>query len=118
MALSKEFIEEQKKKLLEEKARLEGELKSIARPSKTNPEDYQTKYENIGDDIDQNAFEFSTYEQNLAIEHDLEAILHQVNQAVEKIKNETYGQCENGDEIQPQRLKVIPWAAACISHSK
>ena len=118
MTLSKEFIGEQKKKLLEEKSRLESELKTIARPSSTNPQDFKAIYEDVGSDQDDNVLEVYTYEQHLAIENDLENMLGKVNAALQKMEKGNYGKCDQGEDIEIERLKVIPWATTCIKHSK
>jgi len=40
--------------------------------------------------------------------------LDEVNHALEKIKNGTYGICEaSGDRISPERLRVMPHARNC-----
>ncbi len=117
MPFPQEFIKSQREKLLQEKSRIEGELKFIAEPT-ANPEDFHSRFENLGDDVDANALEVTNYEQSLAVEQDLEAMLKKINQALKAIDAGTYGKCEQGDDIEPQRLKVLPWATTCIKHSK
>ena len=42
-------------------------------------------------------------------------LLALVDQALQRIKDGTYGQCANcGEEIQQKRLDAVPWAAYCI----
>lgn len=113
--LDEKFIKEQKKKLLDEKTRLEDELKFVSTKSDGA---YQPKFENMGEDMDDNAAEVYTYEQNLAIEKDLSGILKRVDSALARIEKGRYGQCVGGDEIEIERLRVIPWAETCIKHSK
>lgn len=39
-----------------------------------------------------------------------------IAEALERIKNDTYGTCAECDEqISPRRLKAIPWARYCIT---
>lgn len=39
-----------------------------------------------------------------------------VSEALQRIENDTYGTCDNCDElISPKRLAAIPWAKYCIS---
>lgn len=116
--LKSEFIQKQKEKLLEEKGRLEEELQSIADPDEKNPEHYKARFEDIGDGVDESAIEVYSYEQSLAVEQGLEEMLKKVNNALQRIEQGTYGQCEEGDEIEKERLKVIPWASTCIEHSE
>jgi len=114
MALDKNTLEELKTKLQREKTRIESELAQFAKPTGI-PGDYETKFENIGTDIDENASEVEQYADNLALENTLEKELSKINKALEKIANHTYGLCQNcGEEIDIKRLKVYPAAQNCI----
>jgi DnaK suppressor protein len=43
------------------------------------------------------------------------AILQQVNEALERIADKSFGTCANcGEPIQPKRLEAVPWAQYCI----
>lgn len=47
--------------------------------------------------------------------NDNRQILTLVDEALERIKNGTYGTCvECQDEVQPKRLDAVPWARHCI----
>ena len=118
MSLNKETVEELKKKLTEEKSRLEKELELIAKPTGT-PGDYEAKFENIGSESDENATEVQAYTNTLALEKDLEKQLKATNDALGKMKNGTYGQCENCEgEIREERLEVYPAARSCMKCAK
>lgn len=109
---------ELKLKLEKEKKKLEDELKKFASPTE-NPENFETKYEDFGDDRDDNASEVEEYSDNIALENNLEMQLKEVNNSLEKIAKNTYGICENcGEEIDIERLKVYPAAKACIKCKK
>jgi DnaK suppressor protein len=42
-------------------------------------------------------------------------VLQLVNEALERMKEGTYGQCvECGEEVQQKRLEAVPWARHCI----
>ena len=46
-------------------------------------------------------------------------ILQQVQDALRRIENGTYGQCLiDGGPIDPRRLEAVPWAPYCIRHQK
>ncbi|MGB3184950.1 MAG: TraR/DksA C4-type zinc finger protein [Ornithinimicrobium sp.] len=51
--------------------------------------------------------------------HDaLGAILTEVQRALAKIEEGTYGQCDVcGDDISSGRLEARPWSARCVTHS-
>lgn len=114
MAIDKKIQEELKNKLLEEKSRIEKELAAFARPTET-PGNYETRFENIGTDIDENASEVEQYADNLALENSLEKELKKINIALEKMEGGAYGICQNcGEEIDIERLRAYPVAQNCI----
>ncbi|MGC8868629.1 MAG: TraR/DksA family transcriptional regulator [Sulfurihydrogenibium sp.] len=46
-------------------------------------------------------------------------ILRAIDDALERIKNGTYGVCEVcGKEIEEERLQAVPWTTLCIQHAK
>ena len=46
-------------------------------------------------------------------------ILQQVQDALQRIENGTYGRClVDGGPIDPRRLEAVPWAPYCIRHQK
>lgn len=112
--INEEMKAELKAKLEEEKAKLEKELGNIAKPTGT-PGDFETKFEEIGTDKDDNATEVETYADNLSVETSLENQLKDVREALKKMENETYGICENcHQEIDAERLRIYPAAKVCI----
>ncbi len=43
------------------------------------------------------------------------ATLQKINEALERIADESYGTCVHcGDPIQPKRLEAVPWAQYCL----
>ncbi|HMB01309.1 MAG TPA: TraR/DksA family transcriptional regulator [Spirochaetota bacterium] len=67
----------------------------------------------IGDVVDK---AFNQYEKIMAIEmtEKEKEILREINNALVRIKNGTYGKCRCGKKITQARLKAIPWATQCI----
>jgi len=115
MALEKKVIEELKTLLLKEKEDLESNLSRIARPVDKKEGDYETTFEEIGTDKDDNATEVDQYTGNISVETSLEKQLQDVLSALEKIKKGTYGICEKCQkEIDIERLRVNPSAKTCI----
>lgn len=114
MAIDKALMKELKNKLLEEKAHLEAELLVLAKPT-GGAGNYETRMEEIGTDPDENATEVEGYIDNLGLESNLENQLKDVNDALAKMDQGTYGVCEKtGKEISPERLKVYPSARTAI----
>lgn len=111
--LDEKMLSELKAKLEAEKARLESDLGKLA---KKEGVDYETKFDEIGRSEEENADEVEEYMDNLGVTDTLEKNLEQVNAALERIANGTYGKCENcqGD-IPLERLKVYPAASKCTT---
>ena len=58
-------------------------------------------------------------ERNLAISSDLQHELDDVERALERVADGTYGQCrECGEPIDPERLEARPSAIYCIRHQR
>ena len=58
-----------------------------------------------------------TYDRELdyTLEENSEHVLADINEALERIDNGTYGVCTNcGKQIAPERLEARPWATLCI----
>lgn len=115
MTVSSEFLEEMKKALLSEKSRMEAELGRFA--DKTDiPGDYETRFEEIGTDRDDNATEVEQYADNIALEENLEGQLSEVNEALARIETGTYGVCVTcGADIEEGRLRAYPAAKECMA---
>lgn len=115
MAIDQKTLEELKGKLVAEKARLEKELNIIGKPTGT-PGDYETKFDQIGTDWEENATETEEYVDNLGVEDNLEKHLQDVDAALEEMAAGKYGICANcGQEIDIERLQAYPEARTCIS---
>lgn len=116
MTIDKKISEELKNSLLKEKSELESNLGKIAKPVDKEEGDYETSFEDIGTDKDDNATEVDQYTQNLGVESTLEKNLQDVLDALEKIEKGTYGLCEKcGKEIPLERLKANPSARTCTT---
>lgn len=115
MAIDPQMLAELKGILLKEKAELEEDLARIARPIEPKTGDYETNFDEVGTDREDNTTEVEEYTDNLPVEMTLEKKLKDVIDALEKIEKGTYGTCENcGKEIDLERLKANPSARTCI----
>ncbi len=104
MQLSKDFIDKQRTALLQEKSRLEGEIKKL------------DKYPDYGDKDDDNDMELRDYENNRSIEDQLTILLEKVKSALESIDNGNYGKCKKcGEMIKDDRLDIMPYAEVCVA---
>ena len=113
MALDQKIIEELKQQLVAQKNQLESELSRIGDPTDTSG-DYQTRFNEIGPDEDENASEVEEYTDNLALENSLEKQFKEVNEALSRIENGTYGKCSKcGKDINLERLRAYSAAKTC-----
>src|SRR3989339_1800002 len=109
MALNQKTLDELKAMLLREKEDLEKNLGRIAKPVNKAEGDYETSFEELGNDKDDNATEVDQYSQNLSVETSLEKQLQDILEALEKMEKGTYGKCENcNKDIPLERLQVNP----------
>ncbi|MDZ7611238.1 MAG: TraR/DksA C4-type zinc finger protein [Candidatus Moranbacteria bacterium] len=110
----KKIQQELKERLLEDKKKVEGELNKIAK--KEEGGDYEAKYEDYGREREDNVEEIADYSTRVSITESLEKDFKNIESALEKMEQGTYGICENCDEEIPvERLKVYPAAKDCIT---
>lgn len=119
---SQSFIEEQKQRLLKDKARIEEELTPVATYNEKDDK-YVPKFEEFNpdgsEDDSEAADEETNYEENIALAKDLVVSLEEVKAALQKIVEDIYGHCSNCDEYIPEeRLRAYPAAATCIKCEK
>lgn len=111
-----------KQKLDDEKAKLEGELKTVGRINPSNPNDWQatpTDMEVDTADRLEVAESIDQFEENTAILKELEIQFNDVKLALKKIEDGNYGLCEeDGKPIPVGRLEANPSARTCIDHVK
>lgn len=109
-----------KKKLEEELAVLEGELKTVGIQDPENPSEWTATQpeENISPaDENEVADTIDDFENNAAILRDLEIRYNNVKLALDKIEKGTYGICEiNNHPITEDRLDANPAARTCKEH--
>ena len=105
-------IKQIKKRLEETRQELEDQLKSLtptAADYLTDPanDDYQ--------DIEDEAVDEQQEQQDQAIKFNVQTQLNDVNAALKRIEDGSYGRCVVcGQPIPEKRLEAIPWAARCV----
>ena len=117
--MDKKTISELKKKLEEEQVLLKKDLLKFADKDKKIAGDYDTRFPDFGgrsSSPDEDANETEAYENLLAIEYALELRLKDVSEALAKIKENNYGNCEICKEgIVLNRLNANPAAKTCLA---
>jgi RNA polymerase-binding protein DksA len=114
-ALTKKELNEFRRVLEAERDRLTEELEAI---EEHLPEVEQVSMDTTGGydedlaDVASDAFE---REKGFAIESSVQELLNQVEEALTRIDEGTYGLCEVcGQPIHPERLRALPYARLCI----
>jgi len=109
-----------KKKLEEEKTSIEERLSRIAERNPQNPDDWETKMEDLNIDSADKSEMADTMEElgnTQALETTMEGRLNEVNEAIKKIEDGSYGTCKvKGCKIEEDRLRADPTADTCIAH--
>lgn len=108
-----------RKKLEEEKARLESEMGGIGRRNLAVPGDWEAIPSEVGAEADlaDQADVVMSRESNTAILADLEARYDAILSALSRIEHKTYGKCEvDGEKIEEERLEADPAATTCTKH--
>ncbi|MFH1112160.1 MAG: TraR/DksA family transcriptional regulator [Patescibacteria group bacterium] len=113
--MKKQLIAEMKQMLKEQKLKLENELKIFAASNPDTNGGFTTNFPQYGDKEDENAAEVATFTDNLSLEKTLENNLRDVEQALVRIENNTYGVCKYcKKEIDERRLRARPESGSCM----
>ena len=108
-----------KSKLLEERSRIEGELKRFANKDKHDKEAYNPRFPDTTDKLEESAGRVAQFVDELALEDSFEQTLKAIDHALEKMEDNSYGICDVcKKEINPKRLEANPSAATCVEHAK
>jgi len=108
-----------KTRLEEEKNRLETELADVGRRNPSNPSDWEATPDATGEEADPNdtADQLEDYSTNAAILNDLEIRHTEVESAIARIENGSFGTCSVCDgDIEEERLNADPAANTCLAH--
>lgn len=116
--MNKQDLDYFKKKLLDEKSRLESELSGISRKDKSSPNGVDVTAGSMEvDSADENevADKLEEMEDNSGIVANLETQLTEVNAALDRIQKGTYGIDEaSGKPIERARLEANPSARTSL----
>lgn len=113
-----------KKKLEQEKAMIEKELKNFSREDKKQKGNWKTLFPYFNGEIgsaklEKAAEEVEEYEAKLPVEYTLEIKLRNIDLALRKLEKGKYGICEKCKKtIASRRLKISPEARFCMDCQK
>ena len=102
----KTVLEQEKQKLFRDLGMIDGGRSEVPFPE-------------YGSDEEENAAEVADYETNVSIEMGLKKSLRDVQNALLRIEDGTYGMCKYcGNPIPLERLKARPTSSSCITCKK
>jgi len=117
--MNKGLLAELKEKLEKEKTAIKKQLATFADQDPELKGDWDTRFPKFDGNLEEAADEVEEYTSRLPVEFSLETRLRDINLALDKIKKDNYGRCENcGKEIDEKRLKVLPAARVCMKCQK
>jgi DnaK suppressor protein len=109
------------KKLEEERARLLHTAAFLVRENPGSIEDELGELTDGSSDNHLGDMATATYDRELdeGLEVGVQQTLEEINAALARIQDGTYGRCELcGEPIAPARLAAIPWARLCIEDQR
>src|SRR5690242_8547859 len=98
-------------RLEQERESLLGDIDTLDIQNQAQPDDY-----GIGNHLADDASEVVTRDVNLALRNNSQDLLAQVEAALHRLDDGTYGTCARcGNPINPERLEALPYASYCIT---
>ena len=99
--------------LLEEKKRVEAAIQNLQEENSGNLA--EDAGEETAHDLADTATETYDRELDYTLEENSEHVLAEIDGALKRIEEGTYGICTNcGKQIVEERLEALPWATLCI----
>lgn len=114
--INQKTIEEIKTSLLAQKKQIQEDLNDISKKDAHEADNRMAQFPEYGDKPDENAQEISDFSTTIATQKILEKSLEDINKALSRIENNTYGICKYcGELIAEKRLMARPTAGACVA---
>jgi len=116
---SADFIEEMKQTLLAEQEKVQAELGKFTHKNPNADGDFDADFPEFGDEEDDNVQEVQAYAVNKALEETLEKKLRDINAALKRMDENTYGICKyTGEPIDERRLRARPTSSSSVAAKK
>jgi DnaK suppressor protein len=113
--MNKRQRETLRKRLEERRAQIEGDMSYMAAEMRSIGIDQDQENGSLGNHIADDGSNVAEAERIVTVSEDLQQILVQVNAALERMSEGTYGTCQRcGKPIGEERLKAFPYVAYCI----
>ncbi len=116
MSMSKEQLKQFRQLLITERAKLVGEIKSIAQETSKSPRDASGDLSAYTVHMADMAADTYEREVSMNIVSNEQEILYQIDDALKRIDDGSYGVCQQCNQpITMSRLKAVPYASMCIA---
>jgi RNA polymerase-binding transcription factor DksA len=117
--MNEQLLQENKAKLESERKRIRTVLGHEGTLDGTGefPGEFKPKFNEVGREDGENASEVENFANTLGETQVLEQRLIKIDAALKRIEDGTYGKCIEGDDIEEERLRVLPEADTCMKHS-
>jgi len=113
--MDKELIAELKAQLEQKKKIIIEQLQSIGSRTDGEQINFEAKFPDYGDSLEDSATEVADYTKNLSLERDLEKELNDIEKALKRMEGDGYGICTHcNKQIELERLKVRPESSSCV----
>jgi DnaK suppressor protein len=108
--VSEKLLTDIRARLEKERQSLIGDIDTLAIENQTQPDDY-----GVGNHLADDASDVVSRDLNLALRSNSRDLLAQVEAALQRLHDGTYGVCARcGNAINPERLEALPYATYCI----
>ncbi len=115
----KDFLLKIQDLLLKEKQEIIVKLEKLGKKIPDSVDDYDADYLDMGSDEDDNVHEIEEYSVNVVTEENLEKQLRDINSAIKRLGDGTYGVCKyTGKPISEKRLLARPTSSSSIEAKK
>ena len=106
-------IQQQKEQLEAKKSELQRHISNLTEAYPTPVDPIQAS--EGAQDFEETAVDFLETQQEQSILVNEQALLTEVERALKRIEDGTYGRCVDcGQPIPEKRLQALPWAARCV----
>lgn len=113
--MDQQLLPELRQQLLAKRQMIIEQLEGIGSPA-AGKDNFDAKFPDYGDSMEDSAVEVADYTKNLSLERDLEKELQGVDKAIKSMDDGTYGVCSYcGNEIELERLKIRPESTSCVA---
>jgi DnaK suppressor protein len=108
--VSEKALTDLRARLEKERQSLIGDIDTLSSENQAQPDDY-----GVGNHLADDASDVVSRDLNLALRSNSQDLLAQVEAALRRLDEGTYGVCARcGNPINPERLEALPYATYCI----